>query len=663
MKDSQQTETPSRKNRSLMTSLLGVTIPMVTVIVVVLSAFLFRLLRSNTFETTKTSCSEHVLTCSMSISAWLYSTVLQLGVISDVCAGQQSNDRECRDMLRLLIRRDSVENRYGGYVNLKGEVFGTDSFPSFMQHHKNDVDFVLRHGSPFYVTSTVQSETDAKRDVVYVFAPHKSKGVICGAFFVAIDADMIQRFFLVGLKGNGLGEAVLYSNDGDVEMTSDTIRKSQVKPSEVNVGKTIAGRINDEMLFGSDTFEDEDGEKSLYVWSKIQYTPWFVVMNVKYEEMDAMRTQMRNIYLLTGIIVFLIVMVYVYTITKIGIINPLVKLKKVVSEFAAGRMYNATKLDRTVNSEIGELYDGVADMAQKLVKTTDTIRSQADGIVANSHELNTTAEHILESMGEQASAVQEISTTIEQMTSSITETAGIAEGTRNASVAIANDIGNVAKASAQTLESTRTVIDKIKVINEIAKRTDLLAINAAVEAARAGDNGKGFSTVATEIKQLAERSKAAAALIDAASNRTLHVTEQSTSMIERIAPRILDNAQKVAEIAVACTEQRNGTEQINRAIQQLAHISDENTMEARILATKAESFVKYANELTSTMKFFKTSDERAERLQYITELIEARADELESLRKDLEEYDRHRAEISKITTTTSTHLSDEKDNA
>jgi septal ring factor EnvC (AmiA/AmiB activator) len=134
-------------------------------------------------------------------------------------------------------------------------------------------------------------------------------------------------------------------------------------------------------------------------------------------------------------------------------------------------------------------------------------------------------------------------------------------------------------------------------------------------------------------------------------------------MIERIAPRILDNAQKVAEIAVACTEQRNGTEQINRAIQQLAHISDENTMEARILATKAESFVKYANELTSTMKFFKTSDERAERLQYITELIEARADELESLRKDLEEYDRHRAEISKITTTTSTHQSDEKDNA
>ena len=645
-----------------MTSLLGVTIPMVTVIVVVLSVFLFRLLRSNTFETTRTSCSEHVLTCSMSISAWLYSTVLQLGVISDVCAGQQSNDIECRDMLRLLIKRDSVEYLYGGYVNLKGEVLGSDSLPSFMQHHKNDVDFVLRHGSPFYVTSTVPSETDTKRMVVYVFAPHKVQNMIRGAFFVAMDADMIQKFFLVGLKGNGLGEAVLYSNVGDIEMTSDTIQNSKAQTSDVNVGKTIAGRIKDEMMFGSDTFEDEDGEKSLYVWSKIQYTPWFVVMNVKYEEMDAMRNQMRNIYLLTGIIVFLIVMVYVYTITKIGIINPLVKLKKVVSEFAAGRMYNATKLDRTVNSEIGDLYDGVADMAQKLVKTTDTIRSQADGIVANSHELNTTAEHILESMGEQASAVQEISTTVEQMTSSISETAGIAEDTRNASVTIANDIANVAKASAQTLESTRMVIDKIKIINEIAKRTDLLAINAAVEAARAGDNGRGFSTVAGEIKQLAERSKTAASQIDDVSNHTLRITEQSTRMIEQIAPRVLVNAQKVADIAVACNEQRNGTEQINRAIQQLAHISDENTMEARVLADKAESFVKYANELISTVKYFKTSDEKTERLRQIAEQLEARTDELESLRKDLAEYDRHFAEISKLTNTT--HQSDEKkDNA
>jgi methyl-accepting chemotaxis protein len=288
-------------------------------------------------------------------------------------------------------------------------------------------------------------------------------------------------------------------------------------------------------------------------------------------------------------------------------------------------------------------------MANKLVKITDSIRSQSDAIVVNSRELNTSAEHILESINNQASSVEEISTTIEQMTSSITETASIAESTRANSMSIASDIGKVAKASAQTLESTKTVIDKIKIINDIAKRTDLLAINAAVEAARAGENGRGFSTVASEIKQLAERSKAAAALIDGMSNQTLRVTEQSAKMIEQIVPRILDNTAKVAEIAGACNEQRNGTEQISNAIQQLAHSSDENNAEADALAAKAENFVGYANGLKETMMFFKTADERTERLREIEDSIVRHTDDLESLRKELADFDRRAAETANNT--------------
>ncbi|MBO4770938.1 MAG: HAMP domain-containing protein [Bacteroidales bacterium] len=662
MKDSQNNTTVRRKNRSLMTSLLGVTIPMVTVIVIALSVLLFRLLRATTLETASVSCSETVLTYSRSLSAWLAAGVSQVNFVSDVCARQNADDNGCYEMIGMLVKRNSKEFPYGGFINRDGVVFSTIPVSSSIeQYQKQGVEAVVRHGNAYYITLPVPSATNAVNEVVYMFVPHKVQDNIRGVFFVAVDAIMVRQF-LASIKSNGMGEASLYSSNGAIEMTSDSTGELLNSASEINIGKIMAGRIKGGIPWGIDTFEDDKGNKSLCAWSSISTTQWFVTMHVKYDELDSMRTTMRNIYIVAGIVVFLIVLIYVYTITKFGIIKPLRRLKDVVNEFAAGRMYNATKLDRTVNSEIGELYDDVADMARKLVKTTDSIRSQADGIVSNGHELNTTAEHILESMGEQASAVQEISTTVEQMTSSISETADIAEGTRNASVTIANDIANVAKASAQTLESTRMVIDKIKIINEIAKRTDLLAINAAVEAARAGDNGRGFSTVAGEIKQLAERSKTAASQIDDASNHTLRITEQSTRMIEQIAPRVLVNAQKVADIAVACNEQSNGTEQINRAIQQLAHISDENTMEARVLADKAESFVKYANELISTVKYFKTSDEKTERLRQIAEQLEARTDELESLRKDLAEYDRHFAEISKLTNTT--HQSDEKkDNA
>ena len=107
-------------------------------------------------------------------------------------------------------------------------------------------------------------------------------------------------------------------------------------------------------------------------------------------------------------------------------------------------------------------------------------------------------------------------------------------------------------------------------------------------------------------------------------------------------------------------EQRNGTEQIGNAIQQLAYGSEENNAEASALAAKAEKFVNYANQLTETMNFFKTADERTERLRDIEEALAKHPDDLECLRRELAEYDRRRDELT-ATTRTIQH-SDEKDN-
>ncbi len=629
--------------RSIMASLLGITIPAVTVLVSLFCVVLFRVMRAHNIESARMTCQEMVSVKADIVGDKFKNVVSQLSCMSRVCSRQRLVDTACFGLLKLLIANNSELVKYGGYVNSSGKTLatvGNDTKNTSVRRH--GIDQVMKYDKPYFITSYAPSAVDPMKKIVYAVVPHRDGAAVKGAFYIAVEVSAMDGF-LDRIKVNGMGVASLYTTEGKKVVSAGAKMDEATTGEGESFGKLVA-QLARYAPNGVETLTAGNGEQSLVSWARVGQSNLFIMLVVGYDELDITRIRIRNFFVIGGIIVFIIAMLYVYMITKIGVVRPLVKLKTVVNEFTAGKLYNAVKLDHHLNNEIGLLYDDVAEMAEKLIAMANSIRSQSDGIVVNSHELNTSAEHIQECVSDQSSAIEQIATTVDQIATTITETAGIAETTRTSSVSIANDIGKVAEASAQTLESTKTVIDKIKVINEIARRTDFLAINAAVEAARAGENGRGFSTVAAEIKQLAERSKIAAVQIDEASNRTLYVTEQSTSMIEQLAPRILENARKVSEIAIACNEQRNGTDQINNAVQQLAHISEENSEEAGLLASKAEAFVKYANELTATMQYFKTADAKTERLKEITQQLEEKTAELETLRRELVEYDRRQDE-------------------
>ncbi len=656
MEKSQKTN--RQRRGSIMTSLFGITLPTVTVIVVALSVLLFRIMRTTNLEAARVSCKD-VVECNVKAIGNKYKAmVTQLAGLAEICSRKHYTEQECVELVDVLVKSSNGDYLYGGFVRHDGTALSTEPGDTLVLGDKKfAMDQICKHGKTFIITPPSKAANDTNCRAQNLLVPIRDGDGVRGALYVAMHTDILLGA-LYSIKSNGMGKAYLCNVEGLMIVASDSLNPTSFNESIMNICQRVSSRINGGISNGGESFEGLDGEMRLVTWARVNESRWFIMMEVLYEELDQARTRMRNLYVMAGVLVFLIVMVYLYLITKLGIVNPLKKLQKVVKEFAEGRMYNAVRLNGNVNNEIGLLYDDVSDMARKLVNITNSIHTQSDAIVVNSHELNTSTEHILQSINDQAASVEEISTTVEQMSSSITETASNAESARKNSMSIATDIGKVAKASAQTFESTKTVIDKIKIINDIAKRTDFLAINAAVEAARAGENGKGFSTVASEIKQLAERSKAAALLIDETSKQTLRVTEQSAKMIEQIVPRILDNATKVSEIAMACVEQRNGAEQIGNAIQQLAHGSEENNAEASALAAKAEKFVQYANQLTETMKYFKTADERTERFRDIEEALAKHADELECLRRELAEFDRIRENQAAVTRTTK--HSDEK---
>ncbi len=306
--------------------------------------------------------------------------------------------------------------------------------------------------------------------------------------------------------------------------------------------------------------------------------------------------------ILAGILGLILLYIVTYFIA-VRISNPIVKGVEFAKSISAGNLN--TKLAIEQNDEIGDLAEALSIMSARLTKIMTEIIESSDTIAESSMDLLNSSEKLADGANNQASSAEEISTSMELVLSRIQQNTQNAQETEKIALQAAKGIHVGNETTTALIQSMNNIVQKISIVGEIAKQTNLLAINASIEASRYGMQGKGFAVVAAEIKKLAERSQLAAKEIDELSNQGLFHAREAGNILVDIIPDIEQTAILVKQIAASSLEQKISSEEINAGIQQLNKVTQQNAGSSFELSINSQKISKQAENLKKLISYFK----------------------------------------------------------
>ena len=290
---------------------------------------------------------------------------------------------------------------------------------------------------------------------------------------------------------------------------------------------------------------------------------------------------------------------------------------RVLSALAKGDL--TEKITNEYHGTFGQLKDDSNMTVEKLNEVIARIKEATDTINIASKEIASGNTDLSQRTEEQASSLEETAASMEELTSTVKQNAENAkQANQLASTAstVAEKGGAVVHEVVGTMsainDSSRKIVDIISVIDGIAFQTNILALNAAVEAARAGEQGRGFAVVAAEVRNLAQRSAAAAKEIKTLIDDSVTKVEVGTRLVDdagKTMEEIVNAVKRVtdimSEISAASSEQSKGIEQVNQAITQMDEVTQQNAALVEEAAAAAESLEEEAQNLSRSVSVFK----------------------------------------------------------
>jgi len=333
---------------------------------------------------------------------------------------------------------------------------------------------------------------------------------------------------------------------------------------------------------------------------------------------------MRLLSALIGLAVLLVVGAIIHYFVRRNILQPLGALSGSIVQMAGGDLTAQAQV--LSSDEIGQLAGTFNRMVEQLNQSLQNVEMASARVASGSIELAASAEEMSRTVDETArvgeglqAAGREVQTNLKSLDANLAALGDHAQRTGTESERAVQDalLGTEAgrgttKGMQEIRESTGRIVQAVKVIQEIANQTNLLSLNAGIEAAVAGPHGKGFSVVADEIRKLAERSARAAREIEQIILRTEEAVaggvasvDATLGHLEAIGGRIADVSGHIREIGGLSREQAKTSSAVGAMMDQTASRLDQNAAATQELAATVQEVTRTAEDLSKVAEGLK----------------------------------------------------------